>query len=182
MNPDEFARLKFRPPLEQEVLAALLEGPSGWKPSDEAVYDLLVRIFAKYIERFRLERSLAKLDAQRRQLARLPGGHALVLWPVGETLLRGKNARDRGPERASANGLGPPVTFERVWDSQPWKYYDSGAYQAACIIVGGCGPRFHRALQVIQRATDLCLRYRVSNVVGGDAEPRANSGKSGPYR
>jgi len=181
MNPDEFARLKFKPPLEQEVLAAVLEGPPGWKPSDEAIYELLTRIFAKHMERFRYNRSLCR-DMSCRQLARLPGGNALVLWPAGATLLRGKHAPDHAPERASENGLGPPVTFERIWDGQPWKHYDSGAWQAARIIVGGCGPRFHRALQVIERATELLMRYRISNVVGGDSEPRESNGKNGPYR
>lgn len=175
MNPDEFARLKFKPPLEQEVLAALLEGPPSWKPSDEAIYDLLVRIFAKHVERFRRQRALAVLPTDHDQFARLPGGHALVLWPPGSTLLRGKHVPDRIDESAPG--------FESVWDIglNVRPNYDSGAYQAARIIVGGCGPRFHRALQVIERATDMLYRYRMNNVLSGNAEPHAD-GKNGPYR
>lgn len=160
MNPDEFSRLKFRPPLSEEVAMVCLDGGSAWNPSDEGMYRLLVGIFARHMEHFRVQRQLAqKLDGK--QFAKLPGGHALVLWPAGSTLLRGKHV--------------PDVAFEENPN------FPAGAGQAARIIVGGCGPRFHRALQVIQRSSEMLYRIRARNVLGGFPEPQLD-GKDGPYR
>jgi hypothetical protein len=179
MNPDEFARLQFFPPLREEALSAILAG-GDWKPTDEGIYDLLVRIFAKYMERFRRQRALANLSSDHRQFARLPGGHALVLWPPGSTLLRGKHVPDTGNEE-------DPHCLEELWSKQDFlrpgpSNYDLGAYQGARIIVGGCGPRFHRALKVIQISTELLYRHRANNVLSGHTEPRGSTGKDGPYR
>lgn len=178
MNPDEFSRLKFRPPLSEEVALVCLDGGSAWNPSDEGMYRLLVGIFTRHMEHFRVQRQLAqKLDGK--QFAKLPGGHALVLWPAGSTLLRGKHVPDVAFDEN-------PDFPDKTWRNKDWAgdwsaVARSGAGQAARIIVGGCGPRFHRALQVIQRSSELLYRIRARNVLGGYPEPQLD-GKDGPYR
>lgn len=142
-------------------MACLQDGPA-WNPSDVGMHRLLVSIFTRHMEDFRVQRRLSqRLDGK--QFALLPGGHALVLWPAGGTLLRGKHAPDVGLEVTPGD----------------W----SGAGLAARIIVGGCGPRFHRALRVIQLSTAMLYRLRVNNALAGTPEPQLDGdGENGPYR
>lgn len=179
MNPGEFARLSFRSPLQEYVIAeTLASGRDGM--SDEQVYVLLQRIFAREIERFRKHRSFLLPDnAWSKQFARLPGGHALVLWPSGAPLLRGVHSPDRDP--AEKDIWGNPASFEALSGKMPDGYENTGTWIAACRIVGGCGPRFHRALQVIQKASILLYNRRLNQVLAGIPE-RTSPGKDGPYR
>lgn len=166
MNPDEFIRLHFRSPLAEEMALHVMSGGSI-TISNEVVYKLLVEIFTEHIELFRVSRRLANLSSGK-QLARLPGGHALVLWPPGETLLRGKHAPD------------PPLDLDAPDPDDP-DPDDPPAKKASRIVVAGCGPRFHRALQVIQHAERKMFLHRQNNVLAGFPEPvRLASG--GPYR